>query len=59
MVVCLKAIPEGERFMQIVRAIVLSFCAFMIQPALADEVETTLENFRTAGASEFIEDAYG
>ena len=45
--------------MQIVRAIVLSFCAFMILPTLADEVETTLENFRTAGAGGFIEDAYG
>ena len=26
--------------MQIVRAIVLSFCAFIMQPAMADEVET-------------------
>jgi lipid-binding SYLF domain-containing protein len=58
-VVCLKAIPEGERFMQIVRAVVLSFCAFMIQPALADEIETTLDNFRTAGAGDFIDEAYG
>ena len=45
--------------MQIVRAVVLSFCAFMILPALADEIETTLENFRTAGAGEFIDEAYG
>ena len=45
--------------MQIVRAAVLSFCAFMIQPAMADEVETTLDNFRTAGAGDFIDDAYG
>ena len=45
--------------MQILRAAVLSFCAFMMQPAMADDVETTLENFRTAGAGDFIADAYG
>ena len=45
--------------MKIVRAVVLSFCAFMIQPALADEIETTLDNFRTAGAGDFIDEAYG
>ena len=50
---------KREAYMQILRAVVLSFCAFMIQPALADEVETTLENFRTAGAGEFIDGAYG
>ena len=45
--------------MQIVRAAVLSFCAFIMQPAIADEIDTTLDNFRTAGAGEFIDDAYG
>ena len=45
--------------MQIVRAAMLSFCALIMQPAMADEVETTLDNFRTAGAGEFIDDAYG
>ena len=45
--------------MQIFRAAVLSFCAFMMQPAMADDVETTLDNFRTAGAGDFIDDAYG
>ncbi len=45
--------------MQIWRAAVLSFCAFMMQPAMADDVESTLDNFRTAGAGDFIEDAYG
>jgi len=45
--------------MQIVTAAVLSFCALIMQPAMADEVETTLDNFRTAGAGEFIDDAYG
>ncbi|MDB4839599.1 YSC84-related protein [Amylibacter sp.] len=50
---------KGEAYMQILRAAVLSFCAFMMQPAMADDVETTLENFRTAGAGDFIDDAYG
>ena len=45
--------------MRILRAAVLSFCAFMMQPAMADDVETTLDNFRTAGAGDFIDDAYG
>ena len=45
--------------MQMVRAAVLSFCAFMMQPAMADDVETTLDNFRIAGAGDFIDDAYG
>lgn len=45
--------------MQIFRAAVLSFCAFMMQPAMADDIETTLDNFRTAGAGDFIDDAYG
>ena len=40
--------------MQILRAAVLSFCAFMMQPAMADEVETTLDNFRTAGAGDLL-----
>ena len=45
--------------MQFVKAAVLSVCAFIMQPAMADDVETTLDNFRTAGAGEFIDDAYG
>ena len=45
--------------MQIVRAAVLSFCAFIMQPAMADEIDTTLDNFRTAGAGEFIDNSYG
>ena len=42
-----------------VRAAVLSFCALIMQPAMADDIETTLDNFRIAGAGEFIDDAYG
>lgn len=45
--------------MQILRVALLSFCAFMMQPIMADEIETTLDNFRTAGAGEFIDEAYG
>ena len=45
--------------MQMVRAAVLSFCALIMQPAMADDIETTLDNFRIAGAGEFIDDAYG
>ena len=45
--------------MQILRVALLSFCAFMMQPAMADEIETTLDNFRTAGAGDFIDEAYG
>ena len=33
--------------------------ALMAQPALADDVSTTIDNFRGAGAGEFIDDAYG
>jgi len=33
--------------------------AMMAQPALADDVSTTIDNFRGAGAGEFIDDAYG
>ena len=33
--------------------------ALMAQPALADDVSTTIDNFRGAGAGDFIDDAYG
>jgi len=33
--------------------------ALMAQPALADDISTTIDNFRGAGAGDFIDDAYG
>ena len=33
--------------------------AFIAQPAFADDVDTAIENFRGAGAGDFIDDAYG
>ena len=33
--------------------------AFLAQPAFADDVDTAIENFRGAGAGDFIDDAYG
>lgn len=33
--------------------------ALVAQPALADDVDTAIENFRGAGAGEFIDDSYG
>ena len=33
--------------------------ALAAQPAFADDVDTTIENFRGAGAGDFIDDAYG
>ena len=33
--------------------------ALIAQPALADDVSTTIDNFRGAGAGDFIDDAYG
>ena len=33
--------------------------ALTAQPALADDVDTAIENFRGAGAGDFIDDAYG
>jgi lipid-binding SYLF domain-containing protein len=44
------------------RAIFISlFAAFALvaQPAFADDVDTAIENFRGAGAADFIDDAYG
>ena len=44
------------------RALIASFVtifALTMQPALADDVSTTIENFRGAGAGDFIDDAYG
>ena len=32
---------------------------FIAQPAFADDVDTAIENFRGAGAGDFIDDAYG
>ena len=37
----------------------VTFFALMAQPALADDVSTTIDNFRGAGAGDFIDDAYG
>ena len=33
--------------------------ALAVQPALADDVDTAIENFRGAGAGDFIDDPYG
>ena len=33
--------------------------ALAAQPALADNVDTAIENFRGAGAGDFIDDSYG
>ena len=33
--------------------------AFIAQPAFADDIDTAIENFRGAGAGDFIDDAYG
>jgi len=33
--------------------------AFIAQPAVADDVDTAIENFRGAGAGDFIDNAYG
>ena len=33
--------------------------AFIAQPTFADDVDTAIENFRGAGAGDFIDDAYG
>ena len=33
--------------------------ALVAQPALADDVDTAIENFRSAGAGDFIDDSYG
>ena len=33
--------------------------AFIAQPAFADDVDTAIENFRGAGAGDFIDDSYG
>ena len=33
--------------------------ALIAQPVLADDISTTIDNFRGAGAGEFIDDAYG
>ena len=44
------------------RTLIASFVtvfALMAQPALADDVSTTIDNFRGAGAGDFIDDAYG
>lgn len=44
------------------RTLIASFVtvfALIAQPALADDVSTTIDNFRGAGAGDFIDDAYG
>ena len=37
----------------------LTAFALIAQPAFADDVDTAIENFRGAGAGDFIDDAYG
>ena len=44
------------------RTLIASFVtvfALMAQPALADDISTTIDNFRGAGAGDFIDDSYG
>ena len=36
-----------------------TFVALAAQPALADDVDTAIENFRGAGAGDFTDDSYG
>ena len=33
--------------------------ALSVQPAVADDISTTIDNFRSAGADDFIENSYG
>lgn len=40
-------------------ASLLAAIALVAQPVLADDISTTIDNFRGAGAGEFIDDAYG
>ena len=40
-------------------ASLLAAIALVAQPVFADDISTTIENFRGAGAGEFIDDAYG
>ena len=40
-------------------ASLLAAFALVAQPVFADDISTTIENFRGAGAGEFIDDAYG
>ncbi len=37
----------------------LTAVALIAQPAFADDVDTAIENFRGAGAGDFVDDAYG
>ena len=37
----------------------LTTFALIAQPAFADDVDAAIENFRGAGAGDFVDDAYG
>ena len=45
--------------MRVLVATLFTLFAVTAQPVLADDVSTTLENFRGAGAGDFIDDSYG
>jgi len=40
-------------------ASLLAAIALVAQPVFADDISTTIDNFRAAGAGDFIDDAYG
>ena len=37
----------------------LAIMALSVQPAVADDISTTIDNFRSAGADDFIDNSYG
>ena len=48
-----------SRTMKTLIALWFAVLAVVAPAALADEISTTIDNFRGAGAGDFIDDAYG
>jgi lipid-binding SYLF domain-containing protein len=52
-------LKRGKYLMRTLFISLFTIFALAAQPALADDVDTAIENFRGAGAGDFIDDSYG
>jgi hypothetical protein len=54
-----KMLKREKCLMRALFISLFTIVALAAQPALADDVDTAIENFRGAGAGDFIDDSYG
>lgn len=56
---CVEFKTSSRCFMRSLFVSLLAIMVLSVQPAVADDISTTIDNFRSAGADDFIDNSYG